>query len=132
MSDREVEREGSASDFDLLAASLRAEVADLRTLVPVLGAKLAEALPSRVSLHRGGFFGNGPLESFAVEFGAWRYGLRLEHSQPRAERTHVVGGIALKTESLPLDEWIDLLSASLAELAASSAHERAALLRLLS
>jgi hypothetical protein len=132
MSDREVQRAGGAGDFDLLAASLRADVADLHTLVPVLGTKLAEALPSHVALHRGGFFGNGPLESFAVELGSWRFGLRTAHGQPVAERIHVVGGIALKTEAMPLEEWIDALSASLAELAASSAHDRAALLRLLS
>lgn len=132
MSDREVQRAGGAGDFDLLAASLRAEVSDLHTLVPVLGTKLAEALPSRVALHHGGFFGNGPLDSFAVEMGAWRFGLRVEHGQPIAERIHTVRGIALKTEAISLDEWIDALSASLAELAASSAHDRAALLRLLS
>ncbi len=132
MSDRELRRTNEADDFDLLAASLRAEVADLRTLVPVLGAKLAQALPSRVTLHHGGFFGNGPLDAFAVDLGAWRFALRMEHGQPVAERVHIVRGIALKTESIPLEEWIDALSASLAEVAASSAHDRAALLRLLS
>jgi hypothetical protein len=132
MSDREVERAGGASDFDLLAASLRAEVADLLTLVPVLGTKLAEALPSRVTVHRGGFFGNGPLDRFAVDLGAWRFGLRMEHGQPAAERVHIVRGIALKTESIARGEWIDALSASLAELAAASAQDRTALLRLLS
>ena len=132
MSDREVERAQGADDFDLLAASLRVEAADLRTLVPVLGAKLADALPSRVALHRGGFFGSGPLDGFVVDLGSWRFSLRMEHGQPSAERIHVVRGIALKTETLPLGEWIDALSAALAELAATSALDRAALLRLLS
>ena len=132
MSDREVQRSGETDDFDLLAASLRADVSDLHTLVPVLGTKLAQALPSRVSLHHGGFFGNGPLDAFAVELGEWRFGLRTEHGQPLAERIHTVRGIALKTESIPLEEWIDALSAALAALATSSARDRAALLRLLS
>jgi hypothetical protein len=132
MSDREVQRAGDADDFDLLAASLRADVGDLHTLAPVLGAKLAEALPGRVALHRGGFFGNGPLDGFAVDLGEWRFGLHMAHGQPVAERIHTVRGIALKTEAMPLEGWIDALSAALAELAAASAHDRAALLRLLS
>lgn len=132
MSDREVERAQGSVDFELLASSLRADVADLRTLVPVLGAKLADALPGRVQVHHSGFFGNGPLDGFVADLGSWRFGLRLEHARPQAERVHVVRGIALKTEALPLDAWIDALSQALAELAATSALDRAALLRLLS
>lgn len=130
--------EGAASgrenglDMELLAASLRADQADLPAWVDVLGGKLAAALPGRVKLHRGGLLGNGPITGLAADLGAWRFLLRLEHSQTVAERAHIVRGIALKTEAVPLDAWIESLGAALADLAATSARERAAILSLLS
>jgi hypothetical protein len=117
--------------FELLAASLRADTADMPAWVAALGTKLSGALPGRVVLHHSGFLGHGPADGLAVDMGAWRFALRLEHGQPSAERTHVVRGIALKTEALPLDAWIDALSTALAELAATSARERQAILGLL-
>jgi hypothetical protein len=56
----------------------------------------------------------------------------LEHGEPLAERTHIVRGITLKSETLPLDIWIDALVAALAEVAATSARERTAIQGLLS
>lgn len=130
MSERE--RASGQLDFDLLAASLRADSADMGTWVAVLGEKLAGALPSRVRLRHGGLFGGGAVNGFSVDLGAWRFGLRQEHGQPVGERTHVVRDIALKTETLPLDAWLDALVRSLAEVAATSARERAAIQGLLS
>lgn len=126
------EREPGQLDFDLLAASLRADTADMGTLVAVLGAKLAAALPARVRLRHGGLFGGGPVTGFTVDLGSWRFGLRQERGQPAAERTHVVREIALKTEALPLDAWLDALVGALAELAQTSARERSAIQSLLS
>ena len=119
-------------DFDLLAASLRANTADTRIWIDVLGKKLAGALPGHVRLHHKGLLGNGPVSGLTADLGAWRLSLRLEHDQPVAERTHIVRGIALKTEALPLDAWLDALTQALGELAATSGHEREAVLRLLS
>lgn len=118
--------------FDLLAASLRADASDTRTWVAVLGQKLADALPSRVRLHRGGLFGNGAVDGMAADLGEWRFTLRLDHGAPLAERTHIVRGIALKSETLPIDAWIDAFVASLAALASTSARERNAIQGLLS
>lgn len=125
------DREPSQLDFDLLAAALRADTADVGTWVAVLGKKLAGALPYRVRLRRGGIFGGGDVTGFTVDLGAWRFGMRLEHGQPAGERTHIVRDIALKTETLPLDIWLDALVGALAEVADTSARERAAIQRLL-
>lgn len=119
-------------DFEMLAASLRADTADIGTWVAVLGSKLAGALPAHVRLRRGGLLGNGPVNGMTADLADWRFALRLERGVPVAERTHVVRGIALKTETLPLDAWIDTLVAALAELAATSARERNAIQGLLS
>ncbi len=118
-------------DFDLLAAALRADMSDVAVWVPVLCTKLAGALPMRVALRRGGFLGNGPVIGMQAELGTYRYALRLEHGHPVAERTHVVRGIALKTEPMPLDGWLMALTEELAQIAAASAQERAAIQRLL-
>jgi hypothetical protein len=118
-------------DLELLAASLRADAADAPAWVGVLGEKLAAALPTRVALHRAGMLHHGPIDGLAVDLGAWRFALRLEQGRPVAERIHLVRGIALKTEALALDDWINALSEALAALAATSERERGAILRLL-
>lgn len=125
------ETEPGELNFDLLAASLRADTADMGTLVAVLGTKLAGALPQRVHLRRSGLFGGGQITACTVDLGAWRFGLRQEHGQPVAERTHIVRDIALKTETLPVDTWLNALVESLAALAATSARERSAIQGLL-
>lgn len=118
-------------DFELLAASLRADASDMPVWFALLGTKLAEALPERVQLHRSGLFSSGAVKSIEIELGAWRLALRLEHGYPLAERTHVVRGIGLKTEQLPLDDWITSLCQALSELAATSVRENAAIQSLL-
>lgn len=118
-------------DFDLLAAALRADMADMATWVATLSTKLAQSLPARTRLHKNGMFGGSRVDGVEADLGDWRYTLRLDHGQPLAERTHVVRGIALKTERLPLDTWIDEISAALADLATTSARERDAIMRLL-
>ncbi|MBA3823131.1 MAG: hypothetical protein H0X24_04385 [Ktedonobacterales bacterium] len=118
-------------NFDLLAASLRADMHDIGTWIAVLGHKLSAALPTMVRLHHSGFFGGGTVDGLDADLGEWRFALRLEHGRPSATRVHIVRGIALKTEALPLDAWIDDLAATLADLAAQSAREGAAIRGLL-
>jgi hypothetical protein len=118
-------------DFDLLAASLRADMGDMNTWIAVLGRKLADALPNQVRLHHSGLFGGGTVDGLEADLGEWRYTLRLDHGRPVAARVHTVRGIALKTETVPLDAWLDDLAATLAEIAAQSAREGEAIRRLL-
>jgi len=125
------EQAANGLNFELLAAALRADTADMPAWMAALAEKLAGALPGRVVVRRGGLLGHGPVTGMAADLGAWRFALHLEHGQPVAERTHVVRSIALKTETLPLDGWIDALSAALSDLAATSARDRQAILGLL-
>ena len=121
----------SDADFELVAASLRADATDMRAFVEALAAKLAGALPGRTSVERAGMFGGKRVRGIAVRLGDAEY--RLEHDPPAVacQRRALVRGIALKTEDLPLDDWIDRLSRDLAHEADSSEHGRAALARLL-
>jgi hypothetical protein len=118
-------------DFELLAASLRAATSDIRSWITILGDKLSRALPAQVQVHRAGLLKNGAINRIEIDMGAWRLLLRLENGYPVAERTHIVRGIALKTERLSVDDWITCLCTALAERAATSTQDYAALQSLL-
>ena len=117
--------------FELVAASLRADTADLEVFVGTLAGKLAAALPDRVRVERSGFLGRGAVRRIEVTISEARYELLHERGALRAARARVVKGIVLKTEELQLDEWIDALSRELADEAETSERCRAALQRLL-
>jgi hypothetical protein len=121
-------------DFDLVAASLRADSSDLETFVEALATKLEASLPGHVKIERRGSRfvpGARPVRSISVPLGDST--LELEHDAGRVScsRRAVVRGIALRTEELPLGDWIDALSAALVAEAGSSDSARAALEKLL-
>lgn len=121
----------AARDFDLLAASLRADASDLRAFVEALAAKLQASFPERTHVERGGHFGKKPVRRIGVDLGDCRY--ELEHDDGRVEvrRRTVVRGVSLKSDELELDAWIDDLSQRLVEEAGRSERGRAALERML-
>jgi hypothetical protein len=117
------------SGFDMLAASLRADAADLTTFLDVLGAKLAGALPGMVQLEReGGLFKKQhPVKAIRVSLEDRVYEIRREGARIDARLSHQVRGINLKNEALAVEQWIEALSRHLAEHAESSAAARSAL-----
>ena len=121
-------------DFELLAASLRADVGDLKTFLEVLAGKLEDALPGATSVERGGgIFSKKRVRRIAIELGDNRYELAAEEGGERLQpsRAKSVRGIVLKREPLQLNEWIDDLSRALAAEAERSEQARLALERLL-
>ena len=122
-----------APDLDLLAASLRADATDTTAFLEALAARLEAALPGQVEVQRkGGLFGGGKrVRRIAVRLGDSHYEIEGDGGPPTARRRNVVRGIALKTEELPVDVWIEALSADLLDLARTSERGRAALERLL-
>jgi hypothetical protein len=119
-------------DFELLAASLRADAADLGSGLEVLARKLEGALPGRVRVERGGLLRKGRAERLECDLGEGRYTLAIRHGRPDARRATVVRGVTLKSEELGLDQWIEALARELAADADRSADARAALEKLLS
>jgi hypothetical protein len=101
--------------------------------VEALAVKLEGALPDRTTVDRagGGFRSRKHVRGIAVRLGDGEYALALEDASVACRRRVVVRGIALKNEDLTLDEWIDAISAALAEEAGASERGRAALARLL-
>jgi hypothetical protein len=122
-----------APDLDLLAASLRADATDTAAFLEALAARLEGALPDRVEVQRkGGLFGGGKrVRRIAVRLGDTHYEIEGDGGAAVARKRNVVRGIALKSEELPVEAWIEALSADLLVLAQSSERGRAALERLL-
>src|SRR3954452_21779699 len=99
-----------APDLDLLAASLRADATDTAAFLEALAARLQGALPGQVDVQRkGDLFCRKPVRRIAARLGDTRYEIEGASGQPTARPRYVVRGIALKTEDLAFDAWIDSL-----------------------
>ena len=120
--------------FEVLASSLRADLTDTSLFLSALAEKLGGALPQQCVVERKGslFSKEKPIFRVNLELGEHRYVIeRSDRGGLKAGRTRVVRGIALKTEELQLDTWIDDLSRDLAQYAQKNAQARMALERLL-
>ncbi|MGN6378938.1 MAG: hypothetical protein ACTHNU_08315 [Gaiellales bacterium] len=120
-------------DFDLVAASLRADTVDMRAFAEALAVKLEQALPGMVAVERhGGLFSRDKqVRAISATFGEQCYRLEVDGGRVEASRRRAVRGIVLHTEELGLDEWIDGLSRELTAAASTSEQSRAALARML-
>ena len=117
-------------DFDLDAAGLRADSADLKAYIEVLARKLELALPAHCVVERRSkrmLSREKVVESIRVDLGELRYEVRAD---ARASRAKVVRDSTIKTEPLELDAWVRALGNDLSARAADSADARAALERL--
>jgi hypothetical protein len=122
-----------SEDFDLNAAGLRADGADFAGALEVLAAKLEDALGSltRVQRKRKLLGKPGPVSQIDVRIGDCRYSVCPSSSGPNASRLREVGGIAIKRETLSIDDWLAALTRDLETEAQRSAEARASLDRLL-
>ena len=129
---------GEADDVsaELIAASLRADTADLEIYARVLSTSLVETLPpGAVKLERKRSLADraagreGRVESVDVSLGDQRLTLRLDKHGPVGEICKEVRGIVLSRQQVGLDVWIEALSAAIAETARSNARARAVLQR---
>jgi hypothetical protein len=120
-------------DIDLVTASLRADTSDLRAFVEALAVKLEDAVPGAVAVdrRRDGMFGPKRVRRIAVEASGQRLELRADGAAIQTRCARLSGGIVLKNEEVPTDEWLALLGEALAQQARSSLTTRQALERLL-
>lgn len=119
-------------ELELVAASLRADAADLRVFVEALTSKLEQSFPGRCRVQRAGLFGKGEVRRISVTVGDGRYELMHDAGVVSARRSSVVRGITLKSDELGLDEWIDALATQVVAEAGRSERGRLALEKLLS
>ena len=124
---------GEGLGFEVLASSLRADAGDTKTFLEALATKLGGALPTRTVVEREShlFSREKPVKMISIELGEFRYQIGHAHGALAAQRTRVVRGIALKTEGMGVDQWLDELSMALMQLAQQSAQDRASLQRML-
>lgn len=110
-------------------AMARQYAADQRQFLEELARMLESALPGEAEVgYRGGLFSRKTVQRVSVTLGDNRYTLEDPGRGPlRALRTHVVRGIALKSEPLPVEQWLEELGAGLDQLAATNAAAREAL-----
>jgi hypothetical protein len=122
-----------APDLDLLAASLRADAGDSAAFLDALAARLEGAFPGQVDVERKGRLLGGAKHArrVAVRLGDAHYEIESDGGTLVARRRSVVRGIALKSEDLAVDAWIENLSRDLLALAESSERGRIAFERLL-
>lgn len=116
-----------------MAATLAREyAADQRTFLELLAQMLERALPDETQVTRkGGLFTKKTVQRVVVTMNEDRYTLEDPGRGPlQAARTRVVRGIALKTEPITAEEWVNALGSTLDERARTSAETRAALARL--
>src|SRR5438477_10374790 len=114
------------------AAFARQYAAEGRGFLESLAKKLGALLPEETEVKRGGLFGSGPVRLVRIRLGDARYALEDPGRGPlRATRTRVVRGIALKTEEIPVEQWVSDLGDRLEEHARTSAAAHAALARLM-
>ncbi|HWD10050.1 MAG TPA: hypothetical protein VHA57_13260 [Actinomycetota bacterium] len=122
-------------EFELVAASLRADAGDMATFVAVLAGKLEAALPGRVQVERHGkklFSHDKVVTRITIDLGEVRYSLVPgAGGDLDCGRAKSVRGIVLKTDRLGLPDWIQSLAKDLAAQARTSEQARLALERLL-
>jgi hypothetical protein len=120
--------------MEMLAASLRADTTDNRAFLEALAAKLAGSLPNQTTVVRQSsiFSREHPVKEITVTMGDYQFRIGREKQGPIiTQLAKVVRGIVLKTEQIPMDQWIDELANALAHEAAHSAQARIALERFL-
>lgn len=118
---------GGGADFDLVAASIRADAGDLRTFLNVLATKLDGALPGHVTIRREGglFVKDRSVHSLRVVLGPAAYELEWAHGELEARIGTSAPGTPLSR--VTLDHCIDQLSRDLVEQARTSTQARSAM-----
>jgi len=121
--------------FDLPAAGLRADSAELATSVEVLASRLEQALPQIALVERhkvGGFRSKRrAVQRIAVALGEEQFELRRTDRSVQCTRHTVVRGITLNRREMGMADWIDELIAAVARTAEVSERDRLALGELL-
>ena len=109
-------------DFDLHAAWIRRAQTDLHAFLEALAARLEGALPGRVQVEHkrdGLLSATRHITTITIQVDGSRYLLDARNHDIRASRQHEVRGVVLKTESLPLDRWLQALEDELRRLSGS-------------
>lgn len=123
-----------AMQVELYAASLRADYTDVGAFLEALAVKFEGALPThtKVTRYASLFSRERPVKEIAVTLGEFQYRIGKERQGPLlAQCSHVVRGITLSSEQIPVEQWIEEVAEALAQLAAHNQQAHMALSRFL-
>jgi hypothetical protein len=129
--------EEAGPSFDMVAAALRADSADVATYARVLTESLGDSLPPGcVTVDRERTMSDrmrgrpGQAQRITVRLGEKVMTLGIFAGQPAAEICHEVRGVVLSRQRVALNEWADELARALVNHAGENARAAQALRRL--
>jgi hypothetical protein len=119
--------------LELLAASARADLGELRIFLNVLALKLSDMLPGQVVVEReeGILRRRHPVRAVRIRLDDLAYELEWTGSDLQARMAREVRGVLARPQVVPLNEWGSSLQHQLGERARRAARAREALSRLL-
>ncbi|MES2462441.1 MAG: hypothetical protein V4671_17810 [Armatimonadota bacterium] len=123
-----------ALELSVAASMSRQYTEDSRVFLLSLADLLESALPGEARIRRSGLLGGNsrPIRRIEIDFPGGRFALEDPGRGPLvATRTQVVRDVALKTEAIPVNEWIQAVSAAIARRADESKATRDSLRQLL-
>lgn len=112
------------AEFDAFAALLR-RGRDIPDMVGRLAERLGRALPDQVEVDRGGL--RRRVRSVVVRFNPTQFRVELHGHRAVAWIDHIVRGVCVRSDEVPLDDWLDGLAEALAREAQQSTETRLAL-----
>ena len=115
-----------AIDAQQIAAGMRLDLSHVETFLPQLATTLSQGFSERTVIQANGSY----VLSVTIDLDPDHYIARREGPRVVAEHKKVVRGIALRTQALPLDQWVDKLTGSLAKHANTNARAAWVLQRL--
>lgn len=131
MSDMGLGEPGGGMDMEMAAAAVLADNKDVKVMLRVLGNNLRASLGDRVQVTRaaGGLLHRQPEEvrAITVHLEQDDYEAHLEGGAVRCTVGRSSGGIRIRSEQLPVEQWLARLLAGLKEEAANNQSARAAL-----
>jgi hypothetical protein len=95
---------------DQIAAGMALDMSNIETFLGQLAQALQKAVPQQVRIEASGAHVHG----IEVNLEPDAFVLRREGTHVVSQYKKLVRGIALKTKDLPLDQWVEMLSQSLA------------------
>jgi len=116
-------------DLDTAVASVRSNMTDVRILLKVLAGQLGDAVGSeRMVVERAGRLRRtDQLKALEVTMGDDDFRAEIDGASLRCTIGHRSGGIRIRNEPVPLDDWLKRLLSSLQAEAAHSERARVAL-----
>jgi hypothetical protein len=131
MSDMGLADPGGQVDMQMAAAALLADNKDVKMMLRVLGKTMQDAFGDRVEVTHpsGGLLHHQSeeIKSITVHLGPDEYQAQLEGRSVRCIVGRTSGGIRIRNEELPTEQWLGRLLAALQKEAVNNQSARAAL-----